>query len=303
MPIDGIKNTSYVVPQPQEFAKIARIETKDTIEAPKKETGKEEESLWNTVVNWFWGFFYSETKTAPTTDSQSVDPSQIKHKPDLKRPDHGEIRKITQHLSETDFTTKEINDEGHDYTKRQFDPYHFASEIGLERAWVEAQVKQITLRKEISHLDDDEFMRLQKCIQTIKEKIDQLLGEKLKKGLLGKIFGYIGTGATSLMLSTLIVMGGLALSIGSGNIPGVLIVLQSAGSITSGVVQIVSAIIKRGQNEISLAMMDQKDDRQDAIGKLRSLNGDKRHHEDTIQAAYGLLKHVEENRYMAIKDT
>ena len=276
---------------------------KDSINPPKKETKKEEESLWSTVVNWFWGLFYSDSKTAPTTDSLTTDPIQIKHKPDLKRPEHGEIRKVTHHLSDTDFKTKEINEEGRDYTKKQFDPYLFSTEIGLERAWVEAQIKQINLRKDVSHLDDDELFRLQKCIHIIKDKIDQLLGEKLKKGLLGKIFGYVGTGGTAVMLSCLIVMGGIAASVGTGNIPGILVVLQSIGAITSGCAQIVGALIKMGHNEVMAALMENKDDRQDALRKLQSLQDSKDQNDQVIRDAWALLKNVEEGRFMTLKDT
>lgn len=305
MPLDAITNRSYVMGQPQEQQPAKKIEPvlKDSIEAPKKETKKQEESLWDTVVNWFWGLFYSEKKSAPTSDSLTTDPVQIKHKPDLKRPDHGEIRKVTQHLSDTDFKTKEINDEGHDYTKKQFDPYLFATEIGLERAWVAAQINQINLRKDVSHLDDDELLRLQRCISTIKEKIDQLLGEKLKKGLLGKIFGYIGTGGTALMLSSLIVMGGIGISLGTANIPGFLVVLQSAGAITSGCAQIVGSLVKKGHNEVMAALMENKDDRQDALKKLQSLYNTKDENDKVISNGYALLKNVEDNRFAAIKDT
>ena len=305
MTLDAIKPRSYVMDLPQDQSQSKKVAplAKDSIEPPKKEAKKEEESLWSTVVNWFWGLFYADNKTAPSSDSLTTDPTQIKHKPDLKRPEHGEIRKVTHHLSDTDFKTKEINEEGHDYTKKQFDPYQLSTEIGLERAWVEAQIKQINLRKDVSHLDDEELFRLQNCIQIIKNKIDELLGEKLKKGLIGKIFGYIGTGGTALMLSSLIVMGGIAASVGTGNIPGILVVLQSAGAITSGCAQIVGSLVKKGHNEVMAALMENKDDRQDALKKLQSLQDTKDQNDQVIRDAYSLLKNVEENRFMAIKDT
>lgn len=305
MPLDAIKPRSYSMDLPQTASNPNKSEPplKDSIENPKKETKKEEESLWSTVVNWFWGLFYSENKTAPSSDSLSTDPVQIKQKPDLRRPEHGAIRKVTHHLSDTDFKTKEINEEGHDYTKKPFDPYQLSTEIGLERAWVEAQIKQINLRKDVSHLDDEELFRLQNCIQIIKNKIDELLGEKLKKGLIGKIFGYIGTGGTALMLSSLIVMGGIAASIGTANIPGILVVLQSAGAITSGCAQIVGSLVKKGHNEVMAALMENKDDRQDALKKLQSLQDTKEQNDQVIRDAYSLLKNVEDNRFMAIKDT
>lgn len=267
----------------------AKPKSQDTIETKPAE---QEASYWSQIVSWFWGIFSSPkeaSKTAPDSDSLTIDPTQIGHKPRLERPENDMIRKINQHLSETSHRTKEITDD-------------ICDEIGLEREWVAAQIRQINIRKDASHLDDEEMIRLQGAIKNIREKIDQVLQEKLNKGTTGKILGMIGWGNAAICLATFIVVAGLTVSIGTGNIPGVILMLQGAASVVGGAVQFAESINKKQRNDLESAIFGSRDDRRNALDKLTATSEDKMSQTDAVLQTYRDLKEVESNRFEAIRD-
>lgn len=265
------------------------LKSKDTIETKPAE---QEASFWGQICSWFWGLFSSKesNKTAPDSESLTVDPSQISHKPRLERPENDQIRKINQHLSETSHRMKEITDD-------------ICDEIGLEKEWVAAQIRQINLRKDSAHLDDEEMIRLHTAIKNIREKIDDVLQEKLKKGTTGRILDMIGWGNAALCLATFIVVAGLAVSIGTGNIPGVILLLQGAGSIVGGAVQFANSLNKKQQNDLNSAIFGARDDRRNAFDKLSSTNESKMAHTDAVLQTYKDLSQIESNRFETIRDT
>lgn len=272
-----------------------KSEQEEAVEIEKSTGGS---GLISTVVNWFWGLFYSEKKETEKSSGEidRVESPDRRYKPRLDKPEHDDIREVNSHLNQSNIDIKNINEEGHDYTKKLYDPYALATEVGLEKAWYEALIRSISQKKDLATWDEQDKIRYVNAIRTVKEEIDKKLEARAKNGYKSKIFNILGWSSFSMILATTLVAGGIAVSLGTGNIPVALLILNGFASVAGGTAKVGSAFTKKTHEDLSADLFGAKDKRDAYHTKISALNEHSNTASDASLKDWKTLREAEDNK-------
>lgn len=280
-------DTQISMEEKKEGAGTSFLDTQ--ISLAKKEPSKiKETSVFTNIVDWFSQVFFSSKKN--NVDEKKADQlSSVQMQKKLKQ------------SSELIHQIKEINDDGEEIVKKIRDPYEFSQEIGLDRAWVHAQISQIGLRKEQTEMDHEQMLKLHQAIKAISDEISRVWKERNEKAKVTLLFGKLEVGTGAFLLATSIVVAGLAFSIGTANIPGILLMISAAAAIISGGVKIYSAVLEHQKNTISAKLFGSKEERARVMIDIDQVMKNIKMLEDSIHEGWNQAHEIEKNKHQATK--
>lgn len=200
--------------------------------------------------------------------------------------------RIKQHMSQL----KETNRHRKNLLDEAFDPLDLATEAGLERSWIVAQLDQIRLRKEETLTNAQEMELIQETIHKIKAEIEKKLDEKIKSGTLNTIFGRVDLASTALLIATTLVVSAAAFFSG-GTIPAALLALQIAANVASGGSKAATSILKYNSEDLNATLFEKREMNQEAFKMLQRLMERNKAASEAVAKGYREARQIQEKRY------
>jgi hypothetical protein len=242
-------------------------------------------SVGNSVWNWLKKLFGMSTELEKQESaSETLDPIEQ----DRALEHIGQLQKM-------EAQRKEIMDEA-------FDPLTLATEAGLDKAWVKAQLGQIRIRKEALTLNEQEALEVQEAIQNIKIALDKKFAERIKEGNQAQFFSSANIGTTTLFIATTLVVAAVGVATG-GAVPVTLAILQGASVALSGATQMAKGISQWRTQALSSELLGKREKRSRLHAELKVLLDAKNQASKSVEAGYKQARQIEEQRAETLRQS
>lgn len=241
------------------------------------------------TANGFWSWVKKLFGMASETEKQEVAQAPL---------DPIEQDRALEHLGQL----QKMEAQRKDIMDDEFDPFTLATEAGLDKAWVKAQLSQIRIRKESIALTDQETLQIQEAIQNIKLALDKKFAERIKEGEQAQFFSKANIGTTTLFIATTLVIAAVGLATG-GAVPATLIALQGASVALSGATQMIKGLSQWRTQALSSELLGKREKRSRLHEELKKLLDAKNQASKSVEAGYRQARQIEEQRAETLRQS
>jgi hypothetical protein len=307
--IDTIQYTeNYIPPQEREDIPLQPYSppaVEDTETSYKKEV--EKPGFFTNMIDWFYSVFFSsaaeKVKTSPSDEDMNVSPSMTRHKPVMEKPDEVGALQMQKHLrdsSELIHNIKDINDDGHDHIRKARSIFDSTGELGLDRAWIKAQIDQIGIRQDQIALTQEQMLKLHELLTELTRQISEKWKERNKSNEKSRLFGKIDIGTSAFLIATAVVIAGLSLTgIGAA---GALVLIAGAVSVVNGGTKIYNAVLEHEQKEFSAEILGMREKREFDQGDYELMIKEIKAAYDSVHTMWTQAKESEDNKANAARN-
>lgn len=262
------------------------------IEAVQEAKKPQPAGMLSNLYNWFKNLF-SET---PGETEKGAPPTIV---------EQDRISKHMHQISQLQAHHKDMLDD-------TFDPLALATEIGLEKAWVKAQIDQIKIRENQIELNQEELKQIHEAIQKIKGKIDELMAKENENGRKAVIFGNLEVASCALIVATLIVFSSVSLAsaltsgaaIGPGlaaSLPAIKVTAEALGMLAGGASALAKSVYKFKANSYDAKILGARHKRQVGYSKSDDLIDRMKEASEAVTAGYKNAAELEKKKNEAIR--
>ncbi|MCB1114445.1 MAG: hypothetical protein KDK62_06785 [Chlamydiia bacterium] len=255
---------------------------KPDIPPPKTKKAKSEGALTHGWLDWFQRILGIDTVQKAPVKEEKLDPI--------------EQDRVNRHLQ----SLRRIEAHRQDLLDEAFDPMRLATEAGLEKAWIQAQIAQIELRKDENTFNDEEMVRVQEVIQRIKAKLEEKMNERLKEAQNTGFFSKASIASSAMFIATTLVVGAVGVYTG-GTVPAVLLVAQGIAAGASGSMEITQRLFRYRTDSLSAEVLGNKEQRRVQYDRLHTLIDQKKQASDAVRNGYNLAHKFEKERNSTIQ--